>query len=158
MPRAWFTPWRAWPLFFLISQLACVRTSVGAIATPTISPGSLPGAMLRIDRQDYQLASCRSGDREYFLGVDLEDEANGAFLRLLFDPMDGPRVRVAYGSGSARQAVTLGRSSCRQLEARIQPTGWRVNRVRDFSGSLDAECTSDTGQDVQAHLSFTHCH
>ena len=114
--------------------------------------------MLRIDRQEYQLGVCRSGDREYFLGVDLEDETNHAFLRLLVDPMDGPRVRVAYGSGNARRNVILGPSSCRQLDARIQPSGWRVNRVRDFSGSLDAECTTDTGLDVQAHISFTHCH
>ena len=144
-------------LLLLVPQLACVKTSVGAIA-PVVSPGAQPGALLRIDRQDYQLGVCTSGDREYFLGVDLEDTASRLLLRLVFDPLDGPRVRLAYGSPSARQNVVLGRSSCRQLDARIQPTGWRVNRVRDFSGSLDAECTSDAGLDVQAHLSFTHCH
>jgi hypothetical protein len=72
--------------------------------------------------------------------------------------MDGLRLRVVHGAEGSRQAITLEGRSCRQLKADVQPTAWRVNRVRDFSGFLEAECTSDSGLEVRVHVRFTHCH
>jgi len=138
-------------------HFGCVRTHVGVMAT-TVTPGSLSGATLSIGGQAYQLAICKSGDREYFLGVDLADREEQAIVRLVIDPMDGPRLKVVLASAGSRTTMSLGSSSCRRLEARIEPTGWRVNRVRDFSGSIEADCTSDKGLEVVARVRFTHCH
>ena len=123
---------------------------------PTPSSDPLSGATLSVDGEQYALAACRSGDREYFLGVDLEDGAREVFVRLVIDPLAGPRLRV-HGKGS-RTGAALGPGSCRQLQAEVQPTGWRVNHVRDFSGRLDAECTTSSGQDIRVHVRFMHCH
>jgi hypothetical protein len=114
--------------------------------------------MLRIDGREYALSVCRSGDREYFLGVDLADTDRTAVLRVLIDPMDGPRLRLTSGGGGAPRVMALGPDSCRTLQAEVQPTGWRVNRVRDFSGFVMAECTAASGQEVRAEVRFAHCH
>lgn len=137
-------------------EVACVRTHVGDTAA-TVTGGRIPGATLSVGGQDYVLAVCRSGDREYFLGVDLADREGQAAVRVLIDPMDGPRLRVALESTGGRKSMVLGPSSCRRLEARIEPTGWRVNRVRDFDGSLEADCAGE-GLEVVAHVRFAHCH
>jgi hypothetical protein len=134
----------------------CVRTHVGDTAS-TVTGGRTPGATLSVGGQDYVLAVCRSGDREYFLGVDLADRGEKAAVRVLIDPMDGPRLRVVLEGTGGRKSMALGPSSCRRLEARIEPTGWRVNRVRDFDGSLEADCTGE-GLEVVAHVRFAHCH
>jgi hypothetical protein len=120
--------------------------------------GALQGATFSIGAERYHVDVCRSGDLEYFLGVDLEDQARGAVVRLFIDPMYGPRLRVIHGTGESREIAILGRSQCRELEADLRTTGWRVNTVRDFSGSLDAECKSDAGHDVSVHVRFEHCH
>ena len=135
----------------------CVRTHVGDAAT-TVSGGRTPGATLSVGGQDYVLAVCRSGDREYFLGVDLADREGQAAVRVLVDPMDGPRLKVVLAGTGGRKSMALAASSCRRLEATIQPTGWRVNRVRDFGGSLEADCTGEAGLEVVAHVRFAHCH
>jgi hypothetical protein len=140
-------------------SMGCVRTEVAALtrvaatATTSSNPGPAAPAILSVGDRQYALAACRSGDREYFRGVDLADAAAQTRLRLLIDPMDGPRLRVA-GGGEERVIVR----SCRRLEARVDPTGWRVNRVRDVSGFVDADCTTDSGLEVHAHVQFTHCH
>jgi hypothetical protein len=134
----------------------CVRTHVHD-SVPALADGRMEGATLSIGGQPYELAICRSGDREYFLGVDLADRADRAALRVVIDPMDGPRLRVVLKGAGERKDVVLGRDSCRRLEATIQPTGWWVNRVRDFGGSLDADCAG-AGLDVVAHVRFAHCH
>jgi hypothetical protein len=135
----------------------CVRTYVGALAS-TPAAGLLPGATLSIGGQGYELVSCASGDRESFLGVDLADRKEQAILRLVVDPMEGPRLKVVVGGPGSRKSLALPSSSCRRLQARVEPTAWRANRVRDFSGFVDADCTSDTGIDVLARVRFTHCH
>ena len=134
----------------------CVGTRVGDTAT-TVTGGRTPGATLSLGGQDYVLAVCRSGDREYFLGVDLADREGQAAARVFIDPMDGPRLRVVLDGKGSPKSMSLGPSSCRRLEARIEPTGWRVNRVRDFSGYLEADCTGE-GLEVVAHVRFAHCH
>ena len=153
-------PWSALCALMISLQVGCLRTQVGAltqVAGLTTSPSreTVPPAVLSIGDGQYPLASCRSGDRDYFRGVDLADAAKRPRLRLLIDPMAGPRLRVAGGDGSWD---TVNLKSCRRLEARVDPTGWRVNRVRDVSGFVEADCTSDSGLEVHAHIQFTHCH
>jgi hypothetical protein len=146
-------------LLVLLLPLAtgCARTSVrGAPANPE-APG-VAGATLTVGEQRYRLDICRSGDLAHFLGVDLEDRQGGAVVRLVMDPIDGPRVRLVHGPGEARQRVDLVPSRCRRLEADVRPTGWIVDTVRDVSGSVDAECPGDPGPAVSLHARFSHCH
>jgi hypothetical protein len=137
--------------------LGCARTAVtGAPAETGVT--EVASATLTVGEQRYRLDTCRSGDLAHFLGVDLEDRQGGAIVRLVVDPIDGPRIRVVHGRGEARQRIDLVPSRCRRLEADVRPTGWIVNTVRDVSGSVDAECAADPGPAVSLHASFAHCH
>ena len=111
---------------------------------------------MSVDGQPYRISACRSGDREYFLGVDLVDEGRGTFLRVLIDPIEGPRLKVFRGS--AQKAEVLGRGQCSELRASVRPTGWRVNHVRDVEGEVAAECTLSDGDRLEARVNFAHCH
>jgi len=141
----------------LASLVACVKTHVGPVAASLTAPRPA-GATLSVDGKQYRLVGCQSGDRDYFSGVDLRDETRQAVVRLVIDPMDGPRLKVMDGGQGSARTLTLGRSSCRTLEAEVEPTAWRVNRVRDVNGLLEAECTGDGGVEVSVHVHFTHCH
>jgi hypothetical protein len=140
----------------MLGNMACVTTQVGGFA-PTTTSSATDGASFSIGGKGYHVETCRSGDREYFLGVDLADDAGGARIRLAIDPIDGPRLRVAQGAGESRQVRIFDRRTCDPFEVDLRPTGWRVNRVRDFSGSLDAVCASGA-LDVRIHVRFEHCH
>jgi hypothetical protein len=135
----------------------CVGTTVGGAPASGEAPG-VAGATLAVGQQRYRLEACRSGDLAHFLGVDLEDRQGGAVVRLVIDPIDGPRVRLVHGRGEARQRLDLVPSRCRRFEADVRPTGWIVNTVRDVSGSVDAECPGDPGPAVSLHARFSHCH
>jgi hypothetical protein len=141
----------------VLSQLACVSTHVGG-STPVGGPEAPNDATLLIGDQRYRLDVCRSGDLEYFFGVDLEDRSDGAWVRLVIDPLDGPHLRVVTRNAESRVEALLGRTECPRLEAGLRHTGWRVNEIRDITGSLDAECRSDSGQQISVHARFAHCH
>lgn len=144
-------------LLLVASHVACVRTHVASIAS-RLSSASPDGAVLSIDGHPYPLDACWSGDREYFLGVDLADRAQRVFLRLLIDPMDGPRLRLVDGTGESRATAVLTPQVCSKLAADVRPTGWRVNTVRDMSGFVEAECETDSGRSLRVSATFTHCH
>lgn len=142
----------------LLLSAACVRTHIEA---PTAVRGSgkegagMEGTgMLSIGGRTHAVTRCRSGDREYFHGVDLGNAEGTAAVRVVIDPIEGARLRVTE---SGTTGVALDRRACRQLDAAVDHTRWRVNRIRDVSGFLDAEC--GTGPDaVSIHVRFTHCH
>jgi len=140
-----------------LSCLACVRTRLAG-APRELTHERLTAATVALDGEVHRLATCWSGDREYFLGVDLADENQGTFLRLAIDPMDGPRLRLTRGSGASAERLHFDASACRELRAEIEPTGWRVNHVRDFKGELKADCTHANGTHMVAHVAFSHCH
>jgi hypothetical protein len=131
-------------------QFGCAKTRIGGSA-----PASLEQATLSLGDRQYHLDECRSGDLAYFLGVDLADRSRTARVRLAIDPMSGPRIRVQV---EHNQPLVLVSQQCRQLDAEATPTGWQVDTVRDVSGFVDAECTSETGQAVSLHVRFSHCH
>ena len=144
---------RATLVLLLPLQLACVTTRIAGGALVSIEQ-----ATLSVGNRQYQLDACSSGDREYFLGVDLADQKGGAFVRLVIDPMEGPRVRAVFREGDPNERLLLGPDQCSQLEAGVRPTGWRINTVRDFSGFINAECRSGEGQAISLHIRFSHCH
>ena len=120
------------------------RTRVtGEITTggPTLGPAT------------FAPTECRSGDRAYFLGVDLTDATTHDSVRFLVDPLTGSVVRaVRQGRG-----VAFEKSKCATFRADLHPTGWRVNRVRDVSGSLEVACDFDQ-EEIRANVQFEHCH
>jgi hypothetical protein len=141
-------------LFLLVClELGCATTKLAGSASTSIEE-----ARLSVGDRHYQLDSCSSGDLEYFLGVDLADQKGGALVRLVIDPIDGPRLAFVFRDDGAGQRLVLGRDRCSQLEAAVRYTGWEINTVRDFSGFVDAECRSDEGQAIGLHVRFSHCH
>jgi hypothetical protein len=149
---------RLWLLLVVPLTVGCASTSIRDAALPTAGGSVADRAMLSVGEQRYQLAACRSGDLAHFLGVDLEDRQGGAAVRLVIDPIDGPRVRVVHGRGEARQRIDLVPGRCRVFDAWVRPTGWIVDTVRDVSGSIDVECAGDPGPAVDLHARFSHCH
>ena len=133
--------------------MGCVSTRLAGGSSTSIEQ-----ATLSVGDRQYQFDACRSGDREYFLGVDLASRRSAVSVRLVIDAMEEPRLRVILGEGGAKEGLALGRDQCRQLEAQVRHTGWRINTVRDLSGFIDAECRDDEGQAISLHVRFSHCH
>jgi hypothetical protein len=104
--------------------------------------------------KSYQPSACLSGDHFYFLGVDLKDPVADAVVRVVVDPLEGPILRLTSPTGVLR----LDRNSCSTFRVSIDPTGWRVNHVRDFSGSLDLDCVTGSAAHVSGSVAFQHCH
>jgi hypothetical protein len=101
---------------------------------------------------------CYSGAREYFHGVDLVDPSSHTLLRVVVDPILGPRLRLVEGGDGEPRVTLLDREQCRVLDAEVDPTAWRVNHVRDVSGHLRLECRGGDGRWLRADLTFSHCH
>jgi hypothetical protein len=131
----------------------CATTKLAGSASTSIEQPTLS-----VGDRRYQLDACSSGDLEYFLGVDLADPKGGAVVRVVIDPIDGPRLALVFREDGARQRLVLRRDQCSQLEAAVRYTGWEINTVRDFSGFVDAECRGDEGQPIGLHVRFSHCH
>jgi hypothetical protein len=146
---------RATALAVLVASTACVRPRIDA--APADAAGHTAAA-LTVAGRAIALATCQSGDRAYFLGVDLADDAGGTVVRVAIDAVDGARlvVRTTLDGGPVRER--LDGTRCPRLTATIAPTGWRVNHVRDVSGTIDAECTTTGGVPIAVHARFTHCH
>jgi hypothetical protein len=134
----------------LIFASGCATTQIAGQ-----NASSVEQATLAVGGQAYRIDACASGGLEQFLGVDLGDEKAGAIARVVIDPIDGPRLKVAVrGIGS----VVFSRNQCSQLEADVRPTNWIINNVRAVSGSVNAECRAPSGQTVSLHARFTRCH
>jgi hypothetical protein len=141
-------------LVLLVSfEVGCATTKLAGSASPSIEQ-----ATLSVGDRQYKIDACSSGDLEYFLGVDLADQKGGALVRLVIDPIDGPRLAFVFREDGAGQRLVLRRDQCSQLDAAVRYTGWEINTVRDFSGFVDAECKSDEGHPIGLHVRFSHCH
>ena len=142
------------PLVLLVClEVGCATTKLAGSASTSIEQ-----ATLSVGDRKYQLDACSSGDLQYFLGVDLADQKGGALVRLVIDPIDGPRLAFVFREDGAGRRLVLRRDQCSQLEAAVRYTGWEINTIRDFTGFVDAECKSDEGQPIGLHVRFSHCH
>lgn len=102
----------------MLVPLGCATTRLAGGVSPPIEH-----ATLAVGDRQYRLERCSSGDLEYFLGVDLADVTGSALVRVVIDPLDGPRVRIVLRHGDVRERVVLGPDQCRRLEADVRPTG-----------------------------------
>jgi hypothetical protein len=160
MTRERATAARSWLLGLLFSlpllHVACAKTSIAGLSGTGAQ--AVEHAMLKIGDQQFRFDTCKSGDLEHFLGVDLIDGQGGAIVRVVMDPIDGPRLRIVYGAGGSRHRVDLAPGRCGQLDADARPTNWIVNDVRDVSGFVDVECAAGPGPAISLHVRFSHCH
>ena len=153
MRRNRFTPLTILTLAASLASACVARTGVRAL--PSNAAGGVgPAAELKIDDGVLPVTGCRSGDHAYFLGADLLGASNEPLLRVLIDPLDGPRLRLLGRRGGA----VLGPGQCSELRASVQHTGWWVNDVRDVAGEVQARCTLADGGLLEAHVAFDHCH
>lgn len=100
--------------------------------------------------------ACLSGEHEQFFGFILGADGSPVVLRAVVDPLDGPGLRVVGLEGADGVVVRPG--MCERLDLVVEPTGWRVNDVRDLSGTLDVSCTTADGASVEGSLEVRHCH
>jgi len=132
---------------------ACALGQIGAVVHPTIS-----GAFLvrGVDGTQTQWVPdrCSSGDLSYFLGLDFGSAQDGHRLRAVREPTGETLVLWTTPTGT----TTLRAPDCAELQLDIQPTGWRVNEVREFAGSVKLRCTLPDGGALQGRIGVDHCH
>jgi hypothetical protein len=117
-----------------------------------------PLASFSIDGTIYHPTICYSGGRESYFGVDLLDDREHVGLRILIDPIDGPRLRFARYDPHWNKLESTALRECHTLRADIRPTAWRVNEIQDYSGEIDASCVGEPGLNLEAKIRFDHCH
>jgi hypothetical protein len=132
------------------------------LVSPHLSDLSSPtrDATFTVDGQTYRPTTCYSGGRTEYFGVDLIDDTAHVGVRVAVDPIEGARVRFARydSSGNKLEAVPFLRQACSVLGADIRPTNLWVNEIREYSGTLEAVCVSESGVRLEAHVRFQHCH
>jgi len=100
---------------------------------------------------------CSSGDPELFLGVDFEDERQGMVVRIVFDPLDGPVLRVFDRVDPHVRSVLFFPEECDVFGASVEPTGWKINEVRVFRAELDVDCFTEDGARLVGHAEASAC-
>lgn len=58
----------------------------------------------------------------------------------------------------SKTPLLYNRQTCKKLELNFEQNGSKVNNVIALSGSLNAECKNDTGQEFIADVQFRNCH
>ena len=141
----------------LLLLSACAATQVLDVMHPTVT-GSIE--LRHADGQPLHWAAdrCVSGDLAYFMGFDFHSKQDGAVLRALADPLEGPVVRWMPPHESGSAPVTLRAKDCTRLDLHVEPTEWHVNDVREYAGYLDLSCDGADGTHIEGHLAVDHCH
>ncbi len=93
---------------------------------------------------------CRSGAPRGFAGVELSGDVPGVVVRLLDDPMQGPRVAVEREHGGL---VTYDRDACQTLDVEVEEGNTTTNDVRSLRGSARVQC-----EGVRGKVVFFGCH
>jgi len=138
----------AWPLLH-----ACALGQIGAVVRPTVS-GTLLVRGADGAQTQWTPERCTSGDLNYFLGLDFNSKQDGRRLRAIREPTGETLVLWTTPAGTA----TLRAAECAELQLDIQPTGWRVNEVREFAGSLRLRCQLPDDSAFEGSVSVDHCH
>jgi hypothetical protein len=103
-------------------------------------------------------AFCQTGENEQFFGFLLGASNSPVVLRAVLDPLDGPGLRITGVEGTPPYSFVVRPVDCRVLDLRVEPTSWRVNEMRDVSGSLDVRCNLDGGVSLEGSVEVSHCH
>jgi hypothetical protein len=103
---------------------------------------------LQVDGNAFMPTSCRSGEINNFMGVDLINDA-GLTLRLVQSPANRPSLILIDGAN----VTELG--ECGQLT--IQQQNSMVNNVTNVEGSGSLDCKTEA-RSVSGTFSFANCH
>lgn len=120
--------------------------------------GSVEAGSPALGTATFQPGSCLAGEREMFLGADFIDSAQGMILRLVWDPLAGPAVRVFDRSDPSEKSIVFRKADCGRFDASLEGTNWRINDVDDYKVKADVECGDPQHGYIKAHLSAAHCH
>jgi hypothetical protein len=145
----------------LLSALVACFSTKPTSKTPTGQPdssGSFTVSAKALGRVTIAPATCVAGDRQLFLGADFPDEAAGAVVRLVVDPLDGPAVRVFSSSSPFDKSVVFRRSDCQVFHFSLDSTDWRINHVQDYQVSLDLTCATADGDTIEGRVAVDHYH
>ena len=133
---------------------ACTLGQIGAVVHPTVNGTLLVRGADGAQRQ-WTPEHCASGDLDYFLGLDFSSVPDGQRLRAIREPTGETLV---LWTTPASTTATLRATDCAELRLDIQPTGWRVNEVREFAGALRLRCQLPDGGAIEGSVSVDHCH
>jgi len=100
---------------------------------------------------------CAAGDRQSFLGADLQTPGSPVVLRLVVDPIEGPAVRLYSTEAPFDKSVVFRRSDCSVFHFSLDSTGWRINDYEDYRLTLQLDCARE-GEHITGNASSTHCH
>lgn len=125
------------------------------MANPSVS-GELSLRGSRGEPVDWRPGFCLSGEVEQFFGFILGADGSPVVLRAVIDPLDGAGLRVVGLEGA--DGVVFRAEACERLELAVEPSGWRVNDVRDLNGRLDVSCSTAEGASVEGSVEVRHCH
>jgi hypothetical protein len=128
---------------------ACVSTKLN---------GSFSIESSSLGQKSFLPNACFSGDREYFLGVDLKNKTDPLQVRILQDPVQGTFVKIVNDNSDKRTEVLFDQASCKVLRGDLKQTKWKVNDIRDMSGELEADCSTGNGDTIKGRVTFVHCH
>ena len=103
---------------------------------------------LQIDGEAFTPTSCRSGQLNNFMGVDLIDDS-GKTLRLVQSPANKPAAILMEGGATTE----LG--ECGQFTVQRQNSS--VNDVHNVEGSGTLECKAE-GHEITGNFTFKNCH
>jgi hypothetical protein len=137
--------------------LALGACGVTKVMHPTVS-GSIVVTDADGARAQWSPDRCVSGDLAYFAGFDFLSTHDGGHLRAALHPIDGPAVRWNFSGAPANTVLTVRRDDCSLLDVDVQPTAWRVNDVREFTGHLALRCTFSDGRKIEGRIDVDHCH
>jgi hypothetical protein len=152
------TPRRLLPVLLTAALVGCgTIQEARQVLSPTVA-GEIIIRTASGEPLTWTPAFCQTGEIEQFFGFVLGASDSPVVLRAVLDPLDGPGLRVTGVEGTPPYGFVVRPADCRVLDLRLQPTSWRVNEMRDVSGSLDVSCNLDGGVSLEGSVEVSHCH
>jgi hypothetical protein len=138
--------------------LALVSCTSARVARPVPSaPQVVAVAGPTLGTYEFKPSVCVAGQHYVFYGADLEEEKTGAIVRLVFDPITGPVVRLFRHSAPFGASVVAARADCRTFKTEISPTGAWINGIVVVRVAFDLDCATKAGDFVVGKLSADEC-
>ncbi len=132
---------------------------VGTRSAPN-AHGAITMSQEGLDPWSGPIDACASGEPRGFPGVDLTSggPSGVAALRIVVDPIDGPRARLMRFRSGRVESWSLDKSHCTVLEASVSKASIRINSVSVLEGSASLDCVLDDGTSLATTVQFDSCH
>ncbi len=100
---------------------------------------------------------CQSGEHEVFLGADFSSPDSPLVLRLAFDPLAAPGVRLFDRNDRSAKTLTLRKADCADFHFTLSRTGWQINDVYVLKATAQLDCTLPSGDRVAGQVETESC-